>query len=430
MAKRIIVLSADALVHDDMETLEQMPNFRKYLSGGSCIKQVKSIYPTITYPCHTTMATGVYPDRHGIVGNLKSPYRYIKSPIPWTWEHEYVKVPDLFDAAKKAGLTTAAVFWPVTGNHPSIDYLIDEYWTQKKDETYTEAFHRMGTKPELFPIIERHASVLVERKHPMCDNFIVSCAADIIREFKPHLMMLHPANIDGYRHGNGLFGSHIRKGLEETDRYIGELMAAAEDAGVAEETSFVLTSDHGQLDIKRVININVYLADAGLIRPREGADPEWDAWCQSGGMSACVYLKNREDKAVYEKVYSLLRDMCAEGIYGISRVYTAEEAEKEERFAGDFSFVLETDGYTSFGDKYIRPVVSNINKTDYRSGAATHGYLPSKGPCPVFYANGPLFRKGVVIETGKLVDEAPTLAKALGIEMPGTDGEAVTELLA
>ncbi|MBO6053875.1 MAG: alkaline phosphatase family protein, partial [Clostridia bacterium] len=101
--KKMIVLSADALVHEDMAALREMPNFRKYLAGGSSIERVKSIYPTITYPCHTTMATGCWPDRHGIPGNLKSPYRYIQPPIPWIWEHEYVKVPDIFDAAKAAG---------------------------------------------------------------------------------------------------------------------------------------------------------------------------------------------------------------------------------------------------------------------------------------------------------------------------------------
>ena len=113
MKHKIIVLSADALVADDMEKLSEMPNFKKYLADGSCIRKVKSIYPTITYPCHTTISTGVYPDRHGIPGNLKSPYKYIKSPIPWIWEREYVKVPDIFDAAKKAG-QLSTVLWSVS----------------------------------------------------------------------------------------------------------------------------------------------------------------------------------------------------------------------------------------------------------------------------------------------------------------------------
>ena len=57
--QKLIVLSADALVYEDLAYLETLPNFRKYLSGGCRIERVRSIYPTITYPCHATMATGV-----------------------------------------------------------------------------------------------------------------------------------------------------------------------------------------------------------------------------------------------------------------------------------------------------------------------------------------------------------------------------------
>ena len=420
-----VVLSADALVSEDMAELSAMPNFRKYLEGGARVEKVVSIYPTITYPCHTTMATGCWPDRHGIPGNLKSPYLSVKSPVPWIWEHDAVKVPDLFDLAKKAGYTTAAVFWPCTGNHPSIDHLIDEYWTQRPGQTLVEAFREMGTGEDLVPIIERHAHLMRERKHPYCDDFMVACAADILCEFSPDLLMIHPANIDGARHGAGVFGPHITKTLEDTDRWIGELMEAA-----PENTNFILTSDHSQMDIKRVIHINVLLADAGLIRPSSaGGEPEWDAWCQSGGMSACVYLKDQDDRAVYDKTYALLRHLCEEGVYGISRVYTKEEAVREEHYGGDFSFVLETDNYTSFGDHYVRPLVTGADNGDYRKGRATHGYLPSKGPCPVFYAKGPAFRSGASIAEGRLVDEAPTIARAMGFEMPDADGVPMTQLL-
>ena len=423
--QKIIVMSADALVAEDMAYLKTLPNFKKYLAGGSAIEQVRSIYPTITYPCHTTMATGCYPDRHGIPGNLKSPYQYTQNPIPWIWEHDAVKVPDIFDVAKANGLTTAAVFWPVTGRHPHIDWLIDEYWTQSPTQTLAKAFLEMGMQEELVPIVEKNQHMMVERVHPQCDNFIVACAADIIRKYQPDLIMLHPANIDGVRHQSGLFGEHITASIEDTDRWIGELMQAAEEAGIAKDTSFVLTSDHGQMDIKRGINLNVFLRDAGLIRDSQ----DWDVWCQSGGMSACVFLRNKNDKRIYEKTRTLLEHRCEEGIYGISRVYSAEEAQEEEHFAGDFSFVVETDGYTSFGDSFTRPVVTAINNEDYRKGRATHGYLPSKGPNPVFYAKGPAFREGVTLEKGRLVDEAPTLAKALGIEMPDTDGSPVMAIL-
>lgn len=63
------------------------------------------------------------------------------------------------------------------------------------------------------------------------------------------------------------------------------------------------------------------------------------------------------------------------------------------------------------------------------TGRATHGHLPEKGPQPVFAAKGPAFRDGAVLPSGRLVDEAPTLAAVLGLEIPGADGHPVRELL-
>jgi len=429
MKKKLIVFSADAMVTEDLQHLSTLPNYKKYLAGGCAVKKVRSIYPTITYPCHTTMITGVYPDRHGVCGNFQ--FHPGVTELPWKWDYSCNHCrQDIFTAAKKAGYSTAAVFWPVTGNHPAIDYLIDEYWKQSPDETPAETWGREGSDARMIEIINRHMAGTEVRKHPSTEKFIVACTCDIIREYKPDLMFLHPANIDAYRHRNGVFNDRVTKAVDETDEWIGEIMEAVKDAGVLEETNFVLTSDHGQMDIRRVLNPNVIFADKGLIRVnKEGSLKDWDAWCLSGGLSDLVYLKDPEDKALYAKVRDLLNFMCEEGIYGISRVFTAEEAEKEHHLKGDFSFVLESDDYTSFGDAFVRPIVRNFDVSDYRYGRATHGHLPEKGPQPVFLASGPDFARNVTIEEGRLIDEAPTYAAMLGVDLPGTDGKPISEFL-
>ena len=422
-------MSADALVYDDMEHLRTLPNFKKYLADGAEIKKVRSIYPTITYPVHVSIATGTYPDRHGIVSN----YEFIpgKTKLPWKWFYYDIKVPDIFAAAKQAGLKTASVFWPVTGNNKNIDYLVDEYWLQSKDDKRRDMFRRSGSSEEVMKVIEPYIDGFLERKHPSADNFIVSCACDMIREFKPHLMMIHPANIDDYRHATGVFSDKVTHGVEETDEWIGRLAQAAIDAGVWDETNLVLISDHGQLDIKRVMNMNVFFADKGYITLDEsGKLLDWKVWCQSGGMSDLVYLKDPDDEKTKKEVYDLLLHMRDEGYYGIGEVFTKSEIHKKEHLSGDFDFVLESDDYTAFGDSPVRPVVRKFDLSDYRYGRATHGYLPSKGAQPVFAAKGPAFKNGTVLETGRVVDEAPTFAKVLGVNMPNTDGVALDDLLA
>jgi hypothetical protein len=121
--------------------------------------------------------------------------------------------------------------------------------------------------------------------------------------------------------------------------------------------------------------------------------------------------------------------MANEGIYGFERVYTKDELEKEYGLSGDFSFVLETDGFTSFGERLTRPVVSGFDMSDYRLGRGTHGYEPTKGPQPTFIAKGPSFKSGVVIQEGNILNHAPTLASVLGLELRDAVGKPVFELL-
>ena len=91
--------------------------------------------------------------------------------------------------------------------------------------------------------------------------------------------------------------------------------------------------------------------------------------------------------------------------------------------------ILEALDGVSFGDEFHSPLVAPFETKDYRYGHATHGYLPEKGPQPVFYAKGPDFREHVVLEHARLVDEAPTFAELLGLEFPNVQGSCLWELL-
>ena len=329
----------------------------------------------------------------------------------------------IFEYAKEKGLSTAAVFWPVSGNDPAIDYLVagvlaadarmNPRTTASSIPAPAPRVMRKVVEPNLHHVENRN------RQHPWCDAFVMGCACSMVREFKPNLLMVHPANVDAYRHETGLFTEKVTQSLYETNLWIEQLMKACDDAGILEATDFFIVSDHGQLNIRRCVAPNVKLVEADLIDVAEdGSVRDWRAFCKSGGLSALVYLKDPDNKADYEATRAVLDRLCAEEVYGISRVFTREEAEAEEHLSGPFSFVLETDGYTSFANDWQRPLVKPLDNQNYRFGRASHGHLPEKGPQPTLFAFGPHIRAGAVLENARLVDEAPTFAKVLGIDRP------------
>jgi len=140
-------------------------------------------------------------------------------------------------------------------------------------------------------------------------------------------------------------------------------------------------------------------------------------------------LKNPDDNELKNKLYCILSDYAAEGVWGFEKVYTVEETAANDNLSGNFSFVLETDDYTEFDNAWTGNYAVPCNKTltSRRNGA--HGFHPSKGPNPTFIGCGPHFKKGVEISEARLVDQAPTYAAILGLNLGETDGKPIVELL-
>ena len=430
MSKRhVVVVSVDALVYEDLETLSKLYALAPRWDRMARVDRVRSIYPTITYPCHSTMMTGVYPDRHHIVNN-EAPILGVEHCL---WQHfrSSVKAPSIFDAAKKAGLTTAAVFWPVTGKDPAIDYLVDEYWPQHGEDSVT-AFRDSGSSEEVIEKIVKPNLKYLEgkhRKHPYADAFVMNCAADMLRNFRPDLLMVHPANVDSARHASGLFTPAVTNALYDTNLWLEELFKAAEDAGIYEDTNFFIVSDHGQIEIRRSVALNALLAEEGLLDVApDGTLKDWTAFAKSGGTSALVYLKDPADQVAWNKTKIALEKLRDSEVCGIGEILTEAEARERYHLGGDFAFVIETDGWTSFSTSWLKPVQKPLDNSDYRFGRATHGHEPEKGPQPTLMAFGPDIQPGAHLDTARLVDEAPTFAHALGLTMPDTDGHCLTEL--
>ncbi len=431
--RRLFVLSIDAFVYEDVEFAKNLPNFKKILEGSSWIKRIETVYPSLTYPCHVSMASGAYPEKHGIYNNEIDDFG--DKGEHWHWYSKDIKAKTIFDMAKKAGYTTASIHWPVQVGNKKIDYLLPEYWMHEGCgcKTFPALLKKGGASSEMLEIAEKNLHYYDKElmpTHPAMDDFAMACAVDVIEKYSPEVMFVHDARVDGARHSGGIFTDKVNESLVQMDYWLGKVIKALEKKGLYDSTDIVLTSDHGQLNITRILNPNVIFADNGLITVDENGNmTDYKAYIKSAGLSAHVFLKDPENDSDRETVYNMLNAMCNEGIYGISKVFTKEEVEKEYHLSGGFDFVVETDGYTSFGDDWTRPIVHSFDPTDYKYGWATHGHIPTKGPQPTIIFKGPHFAKNVTIEHGKIVDEAPTYAKLLGIDLPDADGSAIASLV-
>ena len=429
----LIVVSVDALVYEDLEYAKTLPMFKKIIENGACIERITTIYPSLTHPVHASIITGCPAGETGIVSN--EIFEAGKMGRPWYNYLNQINCETIFHAAKRAGLTTCACRWPVTaGGSDVIDYLVAEVF--KKDvENYPEApyigYKNTGSGENVMDIVKKGLEIYTcTNDHPAYDEMEMYCGAEIIRRYKPNVFFCHPGYVDGERHRTGLFSDEVKESIKVTDKWLGMLWDAVCDAGIEDKTDFVIVSDHGHLSISRLVNPNVFLIDKGLITvDKENKLACWQVFIQSNALSGLVYLKNKSDKKLEADTYKMLLDMANEGIYGISQVFTASEAKEQFGLFGDFSFVIEGDGYSRFTESLSKPGATIINKDNVKYGSSSHGHLPNRGPQPTFLAMGPSFKKGAVVPVVNILNHAPTFAKILGVELKDAKGKAVCEIL-
>lgn len=417
MRQKIIVASFDALIFEDLNYLKTKPVFGEFLEKAAIVERVRSIYPTLTYPCHATMATGAWPAKHGVLTNTF--FEPGVAEEPWRWFHDSYKIPDILDRAKEAGLTTAVVGWPTMGCHPHVDWLVAEIAHTKAktaDEFYRD-YTLTGTSKELWDEVCAEA-IRLRTEEKKVELFNAKVASEIFRLHRPDIMLLHMANPDNARHKGGVFSELVSRALDDCEQNLKWLIEGIRQSGVAECTNLVVTADHGQMDLTRTVKPNVLFIEKGLaeVNP-DGSLKSWRAWAHSTGMSTVIHVKDPADE---KKVYDCLKEREGEGF---SRIYTRAEA-ASYGYDGDFSFMLETDNCSKFSNAWTG---NYMDVSDHVTGS--HGFHPDKGPRPPIIAVGPAFREGARLEGANLIDGAPTWAKVLGIPLPDADGRALTEIL-
>ena len=429
MDNKLVVLSLDALQTNDLEILFNMPNFSKLKEKAAIVENLEEIYPTLTYPIHVTMVTGVTPDKHGIFHNQKSDispkdHDWSLMGSNWYWHKENIKTETIVDAVYNSNKTVSTVCWPVTaGDKRGIN--VPEIWPERgHNEQAEELFKNASSDIAFERYFDSYISKFDWKNNNDLVRFTPEIALDILKTDKPDLLLCHIIWLDHIRHTYGVEGEEVKDCLRQLDVLIGRFIQATKDAGTYNNTNFIILGDHGQIDIQRIFDLNTLFVENGLIELDENQNPkDYIAYSFSAGFSTQVILKNPDNKEDLEKVYKVLNEIKEKYPKYIDRIYTKEEALKEENLSGNFSFVIEGTLGTYFGIKYKGKTLIEKGEEGYYVYNATHGHSTKKGNKPPLLAFGPDIKSNTVIKKAKMLDVCPTLAKLSNVKMSGLMGK-------
>lgn len=425
---KLLVISVDALNAKDLEYIKELPNFKTFFDEGSYVKNVFSIYPSLTYCCHSSIITGNYPDRHGIfhneIANPSDPLRQF-----WFWHKKDILTPTLFDKAREKKLTTANVLWPVMANPKgSILHNIPEIWSDHGISSF-RLFLKNGSL-HLLPLVLKHQHLLKGKKQPYLDNFSEAVAMDLIKSKKPDLMTIHFTEVDTMRHYHGVFSAEAYKALDSVDQRIGNLLKVLKERGLYDSTNVILLGDHGGTDYSKAILLNSLFLQKGLLEIDGDSNIiSWKAYANGAGGSCQILLSEPDDPSLIASVERILHDYMDEKDSPLRYIFNKEEAKTQHHSTGNFSFIAEAkDGYI-FKNNVTDQLISELQAIDCQY-ICDHGYLPEhENMRTLLLAKGPDIKRGQVIDSTCLVDEGPTFAKLLNCDLEDTDGHIIDSLL-
>jgi predicted AlkP superfamily pyrophosphatase or phosphodiesterase len=424
-ADHVVLISIDGLRPDFyLDPSWPAPTLQGLAKQGVQALAVRGVFPTVTYPSHTTLISGALPARHGIYSN--TPFEPGGQTGRWFWEYEHVKVPTLFDALKRAGHETASVSWPVTVGAPITRNFFPEIWSLNRDDPPLKKCSEAST-PGLVAEVERAATGKLDgrrwsMKYLGRDTLAAQAGAYLLETHKPKLLTVHFVDVDHFQHEQGRDGDLVRRAVALNDSGISLLLEAAQRAGIADRTAFIVTGDHGFVDVHTMLNPNVWLVQAGLQGPgRDRGD--WKAAFVTSGASALLRLKNPKDKKTLRKVRAALKALPAATRRAI-RVLDRKalnacgaDADAPLALAAQPGFAF--GGGNEGPDQAAYPI------------SGQHGFFPDIPEIHTgFVGSGPGFRPGTTIPMLGLEDVAPIVAKLLKLEFDAPDGHAPAGIFA
>lgn len=370
----LILVSIDGLGRIARERADT-PTLDRLAAEGVEARSMQPVWPTLTFPNHYAIATGLYPYEHGIVGNeypdgeregwytLKN-RKAVQDPSWYSGEPIWV-------SAEKAGMVSAAYFFvgteaPIQGIRPTYSYLFDSS----------------------VPPATRVEQALAWLAMPA--------------EERPHMIALYFEHVDTASHWYGPADARTAATVAEIDGHLRTLIDGIDALPFAEDVNVVVVSDHGQSPYVAphdpyVLDEHVDVGDVRLVQ---------------GGNYVKLYYEEPDAAAIEAMIATINRTWCC------GKAYARRDAPAHWRIADDDRYpdvIIQADGGHA--------VITDDGRREWLSTGA-HGWPPvSDAMGATFIARGPRLPRGKRIGEIHVTDVYPMMLELLDLPLP--DGHVV-----
>lgn len=397
--RTVILITIDGLRPDMItDPASPAPFLQEFVGQGLFVPRVIGIPPSMTYPSHTTIVTGVTPRLHGIHCNRIFLYNRDEPAQYHLWA-DSIRATTLWEEVKAAGGITASILWPVTTGARYIDYNVPEYFPTPgvnwkggamdyirpvcSPKGLLEELEREATG-RLTDATMRSASFEYDAKVAYMTNYLVN-------RYRPHLITVHLITTDYAQHATGTSSHWTRQAIASADNAIGLIMENLRYQHLLDSTTVIVTGDHGFADATHRLHPNTLLVNHGLLSAEAGG--EWQACFHSLGAAAYLYLnpslKPRRRKETLQRV----RDLFEKQPDSIRCHYRLIDADTLAKLGGDSLAALCIDPIKGTGCSNAR---TGELLTPQKGGY--HGYLNGCDPT-CFLLLGSAVRDSVSLST-------------------------------
>jgi predicted AlkP superfamily pyrophosphatase or phosphodiesterase len=382
LTSHVILISIDGLRLEDLNNPKlNLPTLKMLRERGSSVLNVESVYPSQSLPAHATIVSGMLPADHGITADFPFDEKRGQTAAEKYHLASDLKADTIWQAAKRAGLKTAAINFPLT-EKAEMDFVVPEQ----------------------------------------------SSIADLLVKQRPQLLLVRFEDVANSLQRFGVGSLEASKIIETVDAALKTMLDSVERAGRMNETTFLLVSSHGYAKVEQEFRPNVILARKGfLTADASGNITSWIAATHASNGAAAIYLQdqhNEETAKVLEEIFAEIHQKDASPLW---RVLSKKDAAKLGADPRAALFLEAAPGFVISEQASGKKITDKLNPTAAR---AASGYLPSRSEMRgMLLVAGKGIKPKTQIEYARLVDIAPTIARLLGFELKASRGHVISAIL-